>query len=484
MVFINRNLTLLTDFYELTMMQGYFKNKSANKTAIFDIYYRKNPFGNGYVVSAGLEQVIDYVLNINFSKEDIDFLRDNFDFEDEFLEYLSDFRFTGDIYALKEGTVAFPNDPLLTIKAPIIQAQFLESTILNIINHQTLIATKAARIKQVAGDDGISEFGLRRAQGPDAAIFGTRASIIGGFDSTSNVLAAKKFNIPVSGTHSHSWIMSFENEYNAFYEYARCFKNNIILLIDTYDVLKSGLPNAIRIFKNLIAENKKPEKFGVRIDSGDFAYLTKKIREELDRENLHEAQIIVSNDLDENLILHLKNQGAKINAWGIGTKLITGDGNPSLGGVYKMVAMESKTGNLEAKIKISENPEKISTPGFKQIFRIYNKDSGKIKMDLLALDGEKFLDSENIFVINENINWRKINLDLKNYFIKPMLEKIIENGQRVSEIFSVCDIKKYCDKQKATLWDEYKRIINPEVMFICLSEKLFDLKQKLLNKSY
>ena len=250
MIFIKQNLTLLTDFYELTMMQGYFKNQSANKTAVFDVYYRKNPFGNGYVVVAGLEQVIDYVLNIKFSKEDIDFLRDNFDFEDEFLEYLSSFKFTGDIYALKEGTVAFPNEPLLTVKAPIIQAQFLESAILNIINHQTLIATKAARIKQVTGDDGISEFGLRRAQGPDAAIFGTRASIIGGFDSTSNVLAAKKFNIPASGTYSHSWIMSFESEYEAFYEYARCFKNNIILLLDTYDVLKSGLPNAIRVFKN------------------------------------------------------------------------------------------------------------------------------------------------------------------------------------------------------------------------------------------
>ncbi len=484
MIFIDRNLTLLTDFYELTMMQGYFKNKSANKIAVFDVYYRKNPFGNGYVVVAGLEQVIDYVLNIKFSSEDIDFLRDNFDFEDEFLEYLSSFRFTGDIYALKEGTVAFPNEPLLTVKAPIIQAQFLESAILNIINHQTLIATKAARIKQVTGDDGISEFGLRRAQGPDAAIFGTRASIIGGFDSTSNVLAAKKFNIPASGTHSHSWIMSFESEYEAFYEYARCFKNNIILLLDTYDVLKSGLPNAIRVFKNLIAENKKPKKFGVRIDSGDFAYLTKKIREELDRENLYEAQIIVSNDLDENLILYLKNQGAKINAWGIGTKLITGDGNPSLGGVYKMVAMENKTGKLEPKIKISENPEKISTPGFKQVFRIYNKNSGKIKMDLLALHDENFLGSKNICVVNENISWRKINLDLKNYFVKPMLEKIIENGKMVSEIFSVCDIKKYCNEQKETLWEEYKRIINPEVMFVCLSEKLFDLKQELLNKSY
>ena len=484
LIFIKQNLTLLTDFYELTMMQGYFKNQSANKTAVFDVYYRKNPFGNGYVVVAGLEQVIDYVLNIKFSKEDIDFLRDNFDFEDEFLEYLSSFKFTGDIYALKEGTVAFPNEPLLTVKAPIIQAQFLESAILNIINHQTLIATKAARIKQVTGDDGISEFGLRRAQGPDAAIFGTRASIIGGFDSTSNVLAAKKFNIPASGTHSHSWIMSFESEYKAFYEYARCFKNNIILLLDTYDVLKSGLPNAIRVFKNLIAENEKPKKFGVRIDSGDFAYLTKKIREELDRENLYEAQIIVSNDLDENLILYLKNQGAKINAWGIGTKLITGDGNPSLGGVYKMVAMENKTGKLKPKIKISENPEKISTPGFKQIFRIYNKASGKIKMDLLALHDENFLGSENICVVNENISWRKINLDFKNYFVKPMLEKIIENGKRVSEIFSVCDIKKYCNEQKETLWEEYKRIINPEVMFVCLSEKLFDLKQELLNKSY
>lgn len=466
------------------MMQGYFKSQNRDRIAVFDLYYRKNPFGNGYVIATGLEQAIDCVLNIKFSQEDIDFLKSDFDFEKDFLEYLLEFKFTGDIYAVREGTVVFPNEPLLIVKAPIIQAQFLESVLLNVISHQSLIATKAARIRNVVGKDLILEFGLRRAQGPDASIYGTRASIIGGFDATSNVLAAKKFNIPVSGTHSHSWIMSFESEYQAFYEYAKCFKENLILLIDTYDVLKSGLPNAIRVFKELLAKNKLPKIFGVRIDSGDFAWLSKKIREKLDLEGFNKAKIVVSNDLDENLILHLKEQGAKIDSWGIGTKLITGDGNPSLGGVYKLVAIEDKEKKLEPKIKISENPEKISTPGFKNIFRVYDKKSGKMKLDILALQSEDFLGNYEHKIINENTSWRTFNLNLKDFCVKEMLSKIIENGKKICDDFNICDIKKYCSQQKETLWDEYKRIINPEVMFVYLSQKLFNLKRDLLNKNY
>ena len=478
---MEKNLSLLTDFYELTMMQGFLSMGNANRNAVFDLYYRKNPFENGYAVFAGLEQAIDYVLNINFTDDDIKFLREQNCFNEEFLSYLKQFKFTGDIFALKEGSVIFPNEPILTVKAPIIQAQFLESALLNIINHQTLIATKANRIKQVTGNDVIFEFGLRRAQAPDAAIFGARASIIGGFDATSNVLAGKIFKIPVSGTHSHSWVMSFDNELDAFYEYARQYPDNCILLVDTFNTLKSGVPNAIKVFKDLIAQGVKFKKFGVRLDSGDFAYLTKVIRKMLDDEGLYDASIVVSNDLDENIIASLKQQGAKINAWGIGTKLITADKNPALGGVYKLVAMENKSGEYMPKIKISDNPEKISTPCFKQIFRIYDSKHNKIKADLLGLHNEKFLSENDLIIFDQNAPWKKMKLKKNSYYIKEMLMPVILNGKKVYNTPGLYDIKNYCIKQVDSLWSEYKRLINPEIMPVDLSDKLFSIKYSFIK---
>ena len=479
---MEKNLSLLTDFYELTMMQGFFLSGISERISIFDLYCRKNPFGNGYIIAAGLQQAIDYILNINFSDDDINFLASQNCFTNDFLNYLRHFKFTGDIFAVKEGDLVFPNEPLLVVRAPIIQAQFLESTLLNIINHQTLIATKAARIRQAVGNDVIFEFGLRRAQAPDAAIFGTRASIIGGFDATSNVLAAKLFDIPVSGTHSHSWIMSFPSEYDAFCEYARQFPDNCILLIDTYNTLKSGILNAIKVFKEMFQKGIKPKKFGVRLDSGDFAYLTKEIRKMLDNENLFDADIVVSNDLDENLISALKLQDAKINTWGIGTKLITADTNPSLGGVYKLVAIENENGVMQPKIKISENPEKISTPCFKQIFRIYENKSNKIKADLLGLYDEKFLTDNDLTIFDPNAPWKKMTFQKNSYTIRKMLTPIILNGKKVYDFPSISKIKNYCSSQLDTLWDEYKRIVNPEIMPVDLSNDLLHVKNSLLNE--
>lgn len=478
---MEKNLSMLTDFYELTMMQGFFLSNMANKTAVFDLYYRKNPFGNGYVIATGLEQAIDYIMNISFSDEDIKFLRSQNCFCKRFLDYLKNFKFTGDVFAMKEGSVAFPNEPLLTVKSPIIQAQFLESALLNIINHQTLIATKANRIKQVTGDDVIFEFGLRRAQAPDAAIYGTRASIIGGFDATSNVLAGKLFEIPVSGTHSHSWVMSFDSELEAFYEYARQYPDNCILLVDTFNTLKSGVPNAIKVFKDLIGQGMKLKKYGVRLDSGDFAYLTKVIRKMLDEAGLYSACIVASNDLDENLIASLKQQDAKIDTWGIGTKLITADKNPALGGVYKLVAIENENGEFVPKIKISENPEKISTPCFKQIFRIYDAKSKKIKADLLGMHDEKFDRGNDLVIFDPNAPWKKMRLEKNSYYICKMLEPIILNGKLVYNKPNLFEIKNYCMSQVDSLWSEYKRIINPEIMPVDLSDKLFSVKYSLIN---
>jgi len=478
---LNKNLALMTDFYELTMMQGFFARGVHNKLAVFDLYYRKNPFGNGYVIFAGLEQVINYVLNIKFSEQDIKFLRAQNIFQEEFLSYLKEFEFTGDIFSVREGSVVFPGEPLVTVRAPIIQAQLIESCMLNIINYESLIATKSARIKQVISQDIILEFGLRRAPSPEAALLGTRASFIGGCDATSNTLAGKIFDIPVAGTHAHSWIMSFDNELDAFREYAKYFRDNLILLVDTYNTLKSGVPNAIKVFKELNAQNKMPKKFGIRLDSGDFAYLTKQIRFMFNQENLHDAIIIVSNSLDENIIAALKQQDAQINSWGIGTKLLTGDGATALDGVYKLVALENKNKILEPKIKISDNPEKISTPCFKQTFRIYDKKNKKIKADLIGLHEEDFIINQDLNIYNPVISWKKIFLEKNYYFTRKMLEAVIINGERKISKINLNEIKKYCMLELKSLWPEYKRIINPEVMPVCLSKKLAIIKNNLLK---
>ncbi len=473
------NLTLLTDFYELTMMQGYYKNNS-NDTVIFDVFYRNNPSGSGYAICAGLEQVIKYIEGIHFNKEDIAYLRDLNMFDEDFLAYLSDFCFTGDIYAVPEGTVVFPMEPLLKVVAPIMEAQLIETAVLNIINHQSLIATKASRVCYAAKGDGIMEFGLRRAQGPDAGTYGARAAVIGGCTGTSNVLAAKKFNVPALGTHAHSWIMSFEDELAAFREYAALYPNNATLLVDTYDTLRSGVPNAIKVFTELRDTGNMPEKYGIRLDSGDLAYLSKKARKMLDAAGLMEASIVASSDLDEYLIDSLKTQGAAIDSWGVGTNLITSKDCPAFGGVYKLAAIK-KNGKFIPKIKLSENPWKVTNPGNKTIYRIYEKESGKIKADLIALADEKYSEENPLKLFDPLATWKKTYLKPGSYTLREILKPIFKDGKCVYTSPSVMEIRDYCKQEQETLWDETRRLVNPHDVYVDLSNELYQLKNQLLN---
>ena len=403
---MERNFTLLTDFYELTMMQGYLKSGKHKEKVIFDMFYRKNPCGNGFAICCGLEQVVEYIRNLNFSEEDIDYLRSLGTFDEDFIEYLRGFHFTGDIYAIPEGTVVFPKEPLIKVIAPVIEAQLVETAILNLVNHQSLIATKAYRVVHAAQGDGVMEFGLRRAQGPDAGIYGARAAVIAGCIGTSNVYAGQKFRMPVLGTHAHSWIMSFPTELEAFKTYARLYPNNCILLVDTYDTLKSGVKNAILCYDAMKEEGITLKRFGIRLDSGDLAYLSKKARKMLDEAGYPDAIISASNDLDENLIASLKAQGACITSWGVGTNLITSESQPSFGGVYKLAATYSDEGQWVPKIKLSENSEKITNPGNKQIYRIIEKDSGKVFADYIALEEERFSEAEDLVLFDPIDTWK------------------------------------------------------------------------------
>lgn len=477
-----QNLTLLTDLYELTMMQGYFKNKDQNETVIFDAFYRTNPCGGGYAISAGLEQVIDYIKNLHFEKEDIDYLRSLHIFEEDFLEYLSDFHFTGDIYAIPEGTVMFPRESMVKVIAPIMQAQLVETAILNIINHQSLIATKAARVCFAAQGDGIMEFGLRRAQGPDAGTYGARAAMIGGCVGTSNVLAGQLFDVPVSGTHAHSWIMSFPDEYTAFKTYADIYPNACILLADTYDTLKSGVPNAIRVFREMREAGIPLTKYGIRLDSGDLAYLSKKARKMLDEAGFPDAIISASNDLDEFLIDSLKVQGAKITSWGVGTNLITSKDCPSFGGVYKLAAVQDKDGNFIPKIKLSENSEKVTNPGNKTIYRVYEKETGMIKADLICLVDEQFDENEPLLLFDPLEPWKKTKLPGGSYTLRELLVPVFRNGECCYTSPKVMEIRSICQKELDTLWPETRRLINPHQMYVDLSQKLYDMKIQLLNE--
>ena len=409
-----QNLTLLTDLYELTMMQGYYENPS-DQIVVFDAFYRKNPCGGAYAVCAGLEQVIEYVRDLHFSPDDIDYLRSLHIFNDDFLEYLRGFHFTGDIYAIPEGTVVFPREPLLKVVAPIMEAQLVETAILNMINHQSLIATKASRVVYAPKGDGIMEFGLRRAQGPDAGIYGARAAMIGGCIGTSNVLTGQMFDVPVKGTHAHSWIMSFPDEYTAFKTYAKMYPEACILLVDTYDVLESGVPNAIRVFKEMRAEGLPMKGYGIRIDSGDLAYLSKKAYQMLEAEGFGDAIISASSDLDEYLIDSLKTQGAKINSWGVGTNLITSGDWPAFGGVYKLAAAKDKDdAEFTPKIKLSENSEKVTNPGNKTIYRIYDKETGKIRADLICLADETFDESKDMIIFDPIETWKKTKIKVQH----------------------------------------------------------------------
>lgn len=473
------NLTLLTDFYELTMAQGYYKN-NANQTVIFDAFYRKNPSGSGYAICAGLEQVIEYVKHLHFDKKDIDYLRSIGIFDDDFLEYLSNFRFTGDIYAVPEGSVIFPMIPLVKVVAPIIEAQLIETAILNIINHQSLIATKAARVCYAAEGDGVMEFGLRRAQGPDAGTLGARAAVIGGCVGTSNVLAAKKFNVPALGTHAHSWIMSFGDELTSFRKYAELYPQNTTLLVDTYDTLRSGVPNAIQVFKELREGNRMPNQYGIRLDSGDLAYLSKKARKMLDAAGFEDASITASSDLDEYLISSLKAQGAAIDSWGVGTNLITSRDNPSFGGVYKLAAIE-QDGEFIPKMKLSESNWKVTNPGNKVVYRVYEKDSGKIKADLIALSHESYSEDDSLLLFDPLATWKKTYLRAGSYTLRQMLQPIFSKGECVYQSPSVMEIREYCQREKDTLWEETKRFLNPHDVYVDLSDELYHLKNSLLS---
>ena len=476
------NLTLLTDFYELTMMQGYFKTQNTEKV-VFDAFYRKNPCDGGYAIAAGLDQVIDYIKNLRFSKEDIAYLRSLNTFDEDFLNYLADFRFSGDIYAIPEGTVVFPREPLVKVVAPIMEAQLVETAILTIINHQSLIATKASRVVCAAKGDGIMEFGLRRAQGRDAGVYGARAAMIGGCIGTSNVLAGQLFDVPVKGTHAHSWIMSFPDEYTAFKTYANMYPDACCLLVDTYDTLKSGVPNAIRVFEEMRNAGIPLKNYGIRLDSGDLAYMSKQARKLLDAAGFDDAYISASSDLDEYLIESLKAQGCKITSWGVGTNMITSKDCPAFGGVYKLAAVEDKeTGEFIPKIKLSENTEKITNPGNKTIYRIYSKTTGKIRADLICLADETFDESKDMIIFDPQETWKKTKVRANTYTLRELLVPVFKNGECVYDSPSVMEIRDYSKKELDTIWDETKRFANPQHVYVDLSDKLYKIKSDLLEK--
>ena len=472
-----KNLTLLTDLYQLTMINGYFENNVHNDVVVFDMFFRKNACKGGYTIVCGIEQLVEYIENLKFSESDLDYLKTLNLFSDKFLDFLRDFKFTGDIYTVEEGTVMFPNEPIIRIKAPLYQAQLIETALLTIINFQSLIATKASRVCFAAKGDPVFEFGLRRAQGPDAGIYGARAAIIGGCTATANVLAGKMFNIPVVGTHAHSWVQKFDNELDAFEAYAKIYPNNCLLLVDTYDVLKSGMPNAIKVFKELKAKGHKP--LGIRLDSGDLDYLSKECKNMLTEAGFEDVRITASNDLDEYCISNLKSSGSPINSWGVGTKLITSSDSPSLGGVYKLVA-SYKDGKYEPKIKISEDPEKITNPGYKKVVRIYNT-QGHAEADLIMLEDESIDTTKPLTIFHPVYKWKT--KTFTNYTIKELLKPLYINGECKYENKSVKEIQEYTSNELNTLWREYKRLLYPQTYKVDLSENLCTLKESMLDSN-
>ena len=472
-----RNLTLLTDLYEITMAYGFYKHKKHEEEAVFDIFFRQNKLIT-YSLAAGLQQAMDYLLNWHFSAEDMDYLRSLKLFEEGFLRYLEKMRFTGDVYAVREGEPVFPGEPILTVKAPLIQAQFAETALLNIINHQTLIATKASKICRAAGEGAVMEFGLRRAQGPDAGIYGARAAVIGGCSSTSNVIAGQMFGIPVSGTMAHSWIMDFDSEYEAFKAYADSYPDNCLLLVDTYDTLRSGVPNAIKVFKELAAAGHRPR--GIRLDSGDFAYLSKKARKMLDAAGFPDAIICASGDLDEYSMTSLMQQGAKIDLWGVGTKLITSQEMPALGGVYKLAAVVREDGTMIPKIKLSDNAAKITNPSFKNLFRLYDRESGMAIADLITMREEAVEEDRPLTIFHPLETWKRTTV--KNFRAEPLLHTIVKRGKLVYEFPELMEVQAFSKAELSKFWEEYLRLDMPELYKVDLSEKLHALKSKMLDE--
>ncbi len=469
-IYKDDSLTLHTDLYQINMMKTYWETGVYEKKAIFEAYFRKLPFENGYAIFAGLERIVRYIEQLRFSKTDIDYLRELGHYPEEFLTYLENFEFKGSIRSAVEGELVFANEPLVQVEGTLAECQLIETALLNIVNFQTLIATKASRVRMVSGDDPVLEFGTRRAQELDAAIWGTRAAYIGGCDATSNVRAGKMFGIPVSGTHAHALVQAYRDDYKAFKAYAESHRD-CVFLVDTYDILKSGVPNAIRVAKEF---GDKINFLGVRIDSGDMAYMSKKVRQQLDEAGFTKAKIYASSDLDEKTILNLKMQGAKIDVWGIGTRLITAYDQPALGCVYKLVSIEDENGVMVDTMKISNNAEKVSTPGKKQVWRITRNSDGKSEGDYIALWDERPAQLDELFMFHPVYTY--INKTVTDFTARPILQPIFDNGKLVYELPKLQDIKAYKDEQIEALWDEYKRILNPEQYPVDLSQKTYDQK--------
>ena len=471
------NYTMLTDFYELTMANGYLREGIGEKTAYFDMYFRQVPDNGGLAIMAGIEQLIEYMKNLRFEKEDIEYLRSKEIFCEEFLTYLKNFEFRCDVWAIPEGTPIFPNEPIVTVRGPLIQAQFVETMILLTVNHQSLIATKSNRIVRAAGDIPVMEFGSRRAQGYDGAIYGARAAYIGGVAGTACTISDQMFSVPALGTMAHSWVQSFESEYDAFLAYAKAYPTNCTLLIDTYNVLKSGLPNAIKVFDEVL----KPmgiTNCGVRIDSGDITYLTKKCRKMLDDAGWKTAKIVVSNSLDEYIIRDILRQGASVDSFGVGERLITSKSEPVFGGVYKLVAVEEK-GEIVPRIKISENVAKITTPYFKKVYRLYSKETGMALADVLTTYDETIDEDKPYEIFDPNNTWKR--KTIKDFVAKELQVPIFEKGKCVYKSPSLEEIKKYSKESIDKIWDEVKRFENPHTYYVDMSQKLWDIRYKLLS---
>ncbi len=472
------NMTMLCDFYELTMANGYFQTGLKDRICYFDVFFRSVPDKGGFAIAAGLAQAIEYIRDLRFDEEDLAYLRGKGCFSEDFLAFLREFRFTGDIWAMPEGTPVFPNEPIMTVRAPAIQAQFVETFLLLTLNHQSLIATKSNRIVRAAEGRPVSEFGSRRAQGADGAILGARASYIAGCSGTACTLADQRYGSPATGTMAHSWVQMFPDEYTAFKTYCQLYPHNATLLVDTYSVLHSGVPNAIRAFQEVLLP-QGITKCGIRLDSGDLTYLSRKAREMLDQAGLTECRIFASNALDEYIIRDLVRQGARIDAFGVGERLITSRSEPVFGGVYKLAAVEDEAGNIIPKIKISENPAKITTPHFKKVYRIFSKSTGKAEADLICLHDEEFDFTKPLELFDPNATWkRKI---YSGFEARELLAPIFQGGELVYQVPSLQESRDYCQRQVDALWDEVKRFENPHNYYVDLSQKLWDIKQKLLN---
>ena len=473
------NLAMLCDFYEFTMSNGFFKNGFYKKTVYFDLFYRSVPDNGGFAIACGLEQLVEYIKDLHFDNEDIEYLRSKNLFDEEFLNYLSDFKFTGDIYAVPEGTPIFPNEPIVTVKAPAIEAQLIETYALLCINHQSLIATKANRIVRASQGRTVLEFGSRRAQGKDGAILGARASYIGGCKGTACTISDQIYSVPASGTMAHAWVQMFDTEYEAFKTYCEMYPNNTTLLVDTYNTLESGIPNAIKAFKEILVP-KGITNFGIRLDSGDISYLSKKARKMLDEAGLHNCKIVASNSLDEFLIRDLMLQGAKIDIFGVGERLVTSKSSPVFGGVYKLVALENN-GEIVPKIKISENIAKITNPHFKKVYRLFDRESGKALADQICVYDETIDDTKPYKIFDQEATWKTKTIN--NFYAKPLLETIFKDGNLVYDLPKINDIQTYCQQQIDTLWDEVKRFENPHKYYVDLSEKLWNIKNQLLKEN-